>query len=159
MPHPIRVYCPGPTLPTVARLQAFAAERGRPLAPYEEYAEDDPAAPTWCSIGLTWRRDRSPLFIEIERFEGPDGRLLRQEQRAVRERLAALPAGARREEALRRVRALRFVAGVVLPGEGLDDAGWQAVDALVACFEQDAQGVAWIAGRGFYLDGQALGGA
>ncbi len=157
MAHPIRIFCPGPTPPSPAALMAFAAARGRTLALFEEYGEDDPASLDWDSMGFVWRADRPPLFVELEWLDGPDARLVKAELAEARRAIDALPAGPDREEARLRLRATRFVAGVAVSGERVEEADWQVADALAACFEREAQGLAWIVGRGFFLDERALG--
>lgn len=156
MAHPIRVYCQGPTPPTPAALRAFAAARGIALAPYEDYAEDDPATPDWDSVGFTTRPGRPPLFVELEWLDAPDARLVHADLAAARRALAARPAGPDLEEARRRILATRFVAGIAVSGANLDEHDWRAAEVIAACFEAEARGVTWVVGRGFFLGGREV---
>lgn len=156
MAHPIRVYCPGPAPPSPAALMAFAAARGCPLTPYEEYAEDDPGSAEWESVGFTWKPIRPPIFVELEWLDGPDARLVRAELAEARRALEALPRSPEREEARARLRATRFIAGIAVSGDALAEADWQVANTLAACFERQARGLAWIVGRGFFLEERAL---
>ena len=156
MPTPLRVYCPGPEAPTTTELLAFARARGRALQPYEAYGYDDPGARDWDSLGLLWRPDRPPLFVELERPEGPDGRHVSQAILAAKRAIASLPPSPARDEAARRLAATTFVAAIQVPIDGTDDAAWAAAEALAACFEERAQGVTEVLGRGFVLAGAPL---
>lgn len=157
MAHPIRIYCPGPIPPSPRALMAFAAARGQALSLFEEFGEDDPASADWDAMGFVRRPGRPPIFVEVEWLDGPDARLVKAEIAEAGRALDGLPASPGREEARRRLRATRFVAGVAVSGEHVEEADWHVADALAACFEREAQGLAWIVGRGFFVDERPLG--
>lgn len=156
MSTPLRVFCPGPSVPTVTELLAFAAARGRSLTPYEAYALDARDGADWDSTGFRWRPDGPPLFVELERPDGPDGRQVARAIAAARAHVRTLPPGPRRDEAQRRLAVVNYVAAIHVPVAGCDEAGWRAAEALAACFEAGPRGVTEVLGAGFSLGGEPL---
>jgi hypothetical protein len=159
MTTPLRVFCPGPLVPSVAAIMAFARAHRHALLPFEDYAHDDPSAVDWDSAGFVWRPDRPPLFVELERPDGADGPHVARSVAAARRALDRLPASPARDEALKRLIATRYVAAIHVPTNGVDEGGWQAAEAIAACFEAGVggqAGVTEVLGRGFLLAGEPI---
>jgi hypothetical protein len=157
MAYYFRAFCTAEHIPTLAEVLAWTAEHGVTLAvdPGDTSAGVD--TPEWgdTAIGLIYAQDKAPFYVEIDKNDGPDS-LAAQEINEFLATLQTLKKSRKRDRVIEQLQKTRFIVPCQIPIEDFDDAGFHALDVLLAYFLVNSGGMVQADGQGFYEMGKII---
>ena len=157
MAYYFRAFCTSGAPPALADLLGWVGERGVTLDIDAPARETGGGTVEWGAlpIPLSYQQGRLPVYLELNLLEGSDS-LAGQERDEFLGMVAALKKSRKRDRVIEQLRQTTFIIACRIPIDDLNDAGFHAVDVLLAYFVVHHDGMVQADGQGFYDMGKII---
>ena len=151
MAYYFRAFCTAEQAPSLAEVLGWVRERGVTLQASPAELEQWGRAP----VPLKYAQDATPFYAELNRNTGADS-LCAQEASEFAEMVGEVKKAPRtRARILQHLQDTKYIVACRIDDPaGFSDAGWHAIDVLLAYFIVHSNGMIQADGQGFYEKGE-----
>ena len=109
----------------------------------------------WGQVGIVYKEHKAPILLEVNRDDGDDESLMREEVEEFIERLEDAPNNKIRRRVEKHLRNTRFIVAAQLPTFDIDEDGYAALRHVLTYFVANNGAMIQADGEGFY-DGEKV---
>lgn len=152
----VRAFCtkgePSPLRPVLE----YAAECGAYLALDPPVSESSLDEGSWEQVGIAYKDHKAPILFEINRGDGTDESVMREEIEEFIELLEDVRNTRNRRRVEKHLRSTRFIVAAQLPSSDIDEDGYAALGHVLTYFVNNSGAMIQADGEGFYEGGKVI---
>lgn len=156
MGYYIRAFCTQGEPPPLRPVLAFSAERGARLILDSEVSKPALDDGNWEQVGIVYKDHKASILLEINRDDGDDESLMREEIEEFLEFLEEAPNNKNRRRVEKNLRNTRFIVAAQLPTSDIDEDGYVALGHVLNYFVDNNGAMIQADGEGFYDGGNVI---
>jgi hypothetical protein len=152
MGYYIRAFCLSDKVPTIREILTWAASQGCKLEIASDFQNLDLDLIEWEQVGIVYKQGKLPFLCEINRDDGTDDCLMREEVEEFKEFLSEVKGlfNINKKKVLNQLERTRFIISNQIPTSDFDDEGYDANGIFLTYFVQHCGGMIQADGEGFY---------
>lgn len=156
MGYYIRAFCTLGEPPPLRPVLAFSAERGAHLVLDSDVSKPALDDGSWDQVGIVYKENKAPILLEVNRDDGSDESLMREEIEEFIELLQDAPKNRNRRRVEKHMRNTRFIVVAQLPAFDIDEDGFTALGHVMKYFVDNNGAMIQADGEGFYDDRKVI---
>ncbi|KNY25529.1 hypothetical protein [Pseudobacteroides cellulosolvens] len=152
MGYYVRAFCTSDRVPTIKEIFDWAASQGYKLGVSDNFKDIDMKSNNWERVDILYKAGKLPILSEINRDEGTDNCLMREEIEEFKERLSEVRGllNIKKKKVETHLANTRYIVANELPISNIDDDGYNANYIFLKYFVVHCGGMIQANGEGFY---------
>ena len=150
MAYCIRAFCTSNDLPPLNKVINYAENQGIKLNIHKDFIGVDPNSINWEQVGLTYKTEKLPFLVEINRDDGSADCLCKQEVMEFKRFLEDTNDSPEKKKVFQHLSNTRYIVVSQIPTSDFDDDGYNANGDFLEYFVKNHGGMIQADGEGFY---------
>ncbi|OGH80330.1 MAG: hypothetical protein A3I29_04600 [Candidatus Magasanikbacteria bacterium RIFCSPLOWO2_02_FULL_44_11] len=150
MAYYIRAFCTSNDLPPLNAVVDYIQNQGVTVNIHEDFKDGDPASKNWEEVGLVYKKDKLPFLVEVNRDDGSNNCLYREEINEFKMLLQEINDSPEKKKILEHLSNSKYIIASQIPTADFDDDGYNANGFFLEYFVKNCGGMIQADGEGFY---------
>ncbi len=154
MPYYVRAFCTSNDIPTLSTIFQYASSKGIDLYVDEQHGLVDVNSSDWSQVEISYKKGKSPLVVECNRYDGTQECLARVEPLEFIEKIGSPGFSLTKRRVIKHLKNTQFIISSQLLND-INDDGYNANGTFLTYFVEHCGGMIQADNEGFY-DGETL---